>query len=444
MNTIYEGADIMKLLGLDIGTTSISAVVYDTAQGILDTSSVKNDSFLSGESWERIQEPCMIEDTVCALLTSLLRLHPDIAALGVTGQMHGILYLDVHGEPVSPLYTWQDGRGDLLRDEYHSWAESLSLITGHSLSTGYGLVTHFYNLHHQLVPENAVTLCTIGDYIAMRLSGSATPVIDPTNAASLGLYDVENSCFSSAALAAADIDPSILPEQVISSYLGTGPWKLPVYAAIGDNQASYLGATAGRMDAVLVNIGTGGQVSVYSPSYLQAAPMEVRPFPGGGYLLVGASLCGGRSYALLEKFFRDTVKMVTGLELDAYAAMSHILDDCRDLTDAPIAVTTFQGTRKDPSCRGAFTQISENNFTPAHFVYSVMRGIAQELYDYFPGYVRSGGNMPTALIGSGNGLRKNQNLCRIIEEVFGCPLTLSGNEEEAACGAAIYTASHMQ
>jgi sedoheptulokinase len=48
------------------------------------------------------------------------------------------------------------------------------------------------------------------------------------------------------------------------------------------------------------------------------------------------------------------------------------------------------------------------------------------------------------MIGSGNGLRKNPHLCRIFEETFDLPLVLSENEEEAACGAAIYAASHCK
>ena len=48
------------------------------------------------------------------------------------------------------------------------------------------------------------------------------------------------------------------------------------------------------------------------------------------------------------------------------------------------------------------------------------------------------------MIGSGNALRKNPHLCRIFEDTFGMPLILSQNEEEAACGAAIYAADHFK
>lgn len=432
----------MKTLGLDIGTTTISAVVYDTEAGVLASRTVKNGAFLPGQSWERIQDPAVIYERACASVTALLSQHPDVAALGLTGQMHGILYLNPQGDPVSPLYIWQDGRGDLPYDETHSWASHLSQLTGYSLATGYGMVTHFYNLRHGLVPREAVTLCTIQDYLAMKLAGRTRPVLDPTDAASLGLYHSLKGCFDAEALKKAEIPEKMLPQILSQPYLGTGALGIPVYAAIGDNQASFLGATGGQTDVLLVNMGTGGQISVYSPTFLQTETLETRPFPDGGWLLVGASLCGGRSYALLESFFRQTVKLVTGREESAYAAMDRAMEACGFLPNAPKTTTTFQGTRRDPSKKGAIEDIDPENFTPVHLIQSVMQGMADELYAMYRGYLTLGGQPPVAMIGSGNGLRQNRHLCRIFEETFGCSLTLSENNEEAACGAAIYAAKH--
>jgi len=432
----------MKTLGLDIGTTTISAVVYDDGLGVLAARTIKNDSFLSGESWERLQDPSVIFGKSVATVCELLRQFPDVETMGLSGQMHGILYLDAAGTPVSPLYIWQDGRGDLAYDESHSWASHLSELTGYPLATGYGLVTHCYNLNHGLVPENAAVLCTIHDYVAMKLSGRTRPLTEPTDAASLGLYDGPNRCFDLAALEKAGIDPAILPGIVDDPCLGTGMLGIPVYAALGDNQASFLGSTGGRTDVLLVNMGTGGQVSVYSPDYLQTQTLETRPFPDGGWLLVGASLCGGRSYALLETFLRETAKLVTGQDISAYDAMAKAMDAAYPLTNAPKIVTQFQGTRGNPNLRGSVTNLGADNFTPVHFIQGVMQGMAEELYAMYEGYLAMGGKAPAAMIGSGNGLRKNRHLCRVFEETFGCPLSLSENDEEAACGAAIYAAKH--
>ena len=432
----------MKTLGLDIGTTTISAVVYDSDAGVLTSRTIKNDSFMAGHSWERIQDPGVICEKSHSVVRELLGLYPDVAAIGLSGQMHGILYLDDQGEPVSPLFIWQDGRGDLPYDEHSSWASHLSDLTGYALATGYGMVTHYYNLNHNLVPPAASKLCTIHDYLAMKFSGRRVPVTEATDAASLGLYDGPNHRFDPEALQKAGIDPAVLPEVVTDPCLGTGKFGIPVYAALGDNQASFLGATGGQTDVLLVNMGTGGQVSVYSPDYIRTQTLETRPFPDGGWLLVGASLCGGRSYALLETFFRDTVKMVTGQEVSAYDAMARAMDASPDLSGSLSVTTLFQGTRKNPALRGSIEHIGTDNFTPAHFIYGVMQGMADELYAMYEGYLALGGKPPVSMVGSGNGLRKNPHLCRIFEKTFGVPLILSQNDEEAACGAAIYAAKH--
>lgn len=434
----------MKTLGLDIGTTTISAVIYDDALGVIAARTVKNDSFLPGESWERIQNPNLIYEKAMESVRALLAEHPDVGAIGLTGQMHGILYLDAQGDPVSPLYIWQDGRGDLPYDENHSWAAHLTEVTGYAVATGYGLVTHAYNLNHGLVPENAAVLCTIHDWLAMKFSGRTRPLTEPTDAASLGLYDGPNGCFDPAALKKAGIDAALLPKLISDPCLGIGELRIPVYAGIGDNQASFLGATFGRTDVLLVNVGTGSQISVYSPAYIQTETLETRPFPDGGWLLVGASLCGGRSYALLENFFRETARMVTGQEISAYEGMTRILDESSPVTNYPETVTLFQGTRKDPNLRGSIAGLGTDNFTPLHFLYGVMHGMADELYGMYKGYLDLGGKSPAAMIGSGNGLRRNSHLCKIFEDTFGCPLILSENNEEAATGAAIYASKHCR
>ena len=191
-------------------------------------------------------------------------------------------------------------------------------------------------------------------------------------------------------------------------------------------------------------MGTGSQISVYCPDCIITETLETRPFPDGGWLLVGASLCGGRAYALLENFFRQTAKMVTGSEECVYDAMTRMLDSNPEPQNYPHIVTLFQGTRKDPSLRGTITGLGTENFTPLDFTYGVMHGMARELYEMYRGYADLVGGPAATMIGSGNGLRKNPHLCRIMEKTFGCPLILSEYNEEAACGAAIYAAKHCK
>lgn len=429
----------MKILGLDIGTTTISAVVVADGN-VLSSVTLPNGSFLHSEkAWERIQYPNYIRNTALEAVDKLLIQHPNVERIGITGQMHGILYLDRNGVPVSPLYTWQDGRGDQPYNSTETYASYLTRKTGYQAATGYGLVTHAYNLDNHLVPSEATVFCTIHDYVAMVLSGRTIPVTEKSDAASFGMFDVERGCYDSDALNAVGISMELLPQIAMDSMVGYYKGKIPVFAAIGDNQASFLGAANGDLNTMLVNIGTGSQFSVYSKEYIACAGLETRPFPGG-YLIVGASLCGGRAYAMLENFMRSCAEAVTGTKVGpCYDAMERLLREKEIPEDIPQITPLFQGTRQEPSLRGSIANISTENFTPRHLIWAMLEGMTRELYTMYQCYLQAGGE-EAKLIGSGNGLRKNVHLQECVSKMFGQKVVMSDCCEEAAAGAAFYAA----
>ena len=427
----------MKTLGLDIGTTTVSAVVLEDGK-LIESVTEKNGYFIPSEhAFEKAQDVRAIRETALGIVSSLFEKHADITRIGVTGQMHGILYLNAAGDPVSPLYTWQDGRGDERMENGKTYAEEISEKTGYAVATGYGTVTHVYNLKNGLVPADAVVFCTIHDYIATLLSGRTRPVTDATDAASLGLFDVKAGCFDMTAIALAGIDPAILPEVAKAPVIGRYLDRADVTVAIGDNQASFLGALSGKKQGMLLNVGTGSQFSAYSPTYIACDALETRPFPGGGYLLVGASLCGGRAYALLADFFRKAGEMMGVTSENVYAAMDALAALDTPLEDVPTVSTLFSGTRKDPTLRGAITGLSTENFTPRHLIVGMMEGMASELYTMYKSYLAAGGE-PLPLYGSGNGLRKNDYLQKSFARLFGEAPVICSTPEEAATGAALY------
>lgn len=436
----------MKQLGLDFGTTTISAVVME--EGIvLKTITLPGAPFLPVvHDWEKLQDPAVHQSRAFEIVEMSLREFPDISQIGVTGQMHGILYLDCTGAPVSPLYTWQDGRGDLPMQDGSTYVSTITAQTGMRVATGYGLVTHYYQVQNGLVPQNATVLCTIQDYITMRLGGLRHPVIDRSNAASLGLFDVAVGCFCSQALEKLGLDENMLPEIVTNTHepIGYYQGKIPVYVAVGDNQTSFLGTTDGLRDVMLVNFGTGSQFSVFSPQYLECPGLETRPFPGGGFLLVGASLCGGRAYALLETFFRETARTMTGAAPEqCYDAINRMLSNAAQPRDLPELVPLFQGTRTDPQRCAEIRGLTVHNFTPLHLVWAMLYGMTDELYNYCQIYLSHGG-MKKPLYGSGNGLQKNKWLQVCVKDRFEQPLILSKYKEEAARGAALLVAESIR
>ncbi len=250
----------MKSIGIDIGTTSISLVLAGFPDGtLIQAVTLPNDTFLpSARPWERLQDPAAILAKVYPALEGLLSAWGDVAAIGLTGQMHGILYLDRSGLAVSPLYTWQDGRGNLPDyDNGMSVCGCLAEACGAKLAAGYGLATHLYNLKKGLVPAEAVSLCTIADYVGMALTGRGAPLVHISQAASLGLYDCKTNDFLWDIVKEWGASPDFLPS-VTKELLPLGAFRgIPVCVSIGDNQASFLGSVGGDRDCGLVNIGTG-------------------------------------------------------------------------------------------------------------------------------------------------------------------------------------------
>lgn len=430
----------MYFIGIDIGTSSICGVVYDSSMHDLVSVTKENCANLpSPYSWEKRQDASIIIDTVLDIICGFKQRYKDIKGIGITGQMHGIVYVDIHGNAVSPLYTWQDGRGNLNYKEGLNYVTYLKEITHYSVATGYGLVTHFYNLQNGLVPANATKLCTIMDYAVMKLSGRNTPLIDPSNAASLGFFDKKKFVFDTEALHKIGIELAMLPEVAPSASLA-GYWEnIPVYSAIGDNQASFLGSVRDIQHSIHITVGTSSQVSIYTEWYIEIESLDTRPLPGGGYILVGAALCGGGAFSMLKTFFDDTVKLFAGKEIsnfDLYSRMTSISYQENSENDM-VVDTLFNGTRTQPLKRGKITHISTSNFTPENLIFGFVKGISRELHNFFQLLPESIKNNKTVLVGSGNGIKKNPLLQKAFEECFGYPLHLSAIQEEAAFGACL-------
>jgi sedoheptulokinase len=435
----------MKFVGLDIGTTTIGGVVFDPDEQSIICSIVKknNAAIHSENSWEQMQDPRIILGIVSEILNSFCAKYPDIEGIGVTGQMHGIVYVDKSGNAVSPLYTWQDGRGNLSYKGNQTYAEYLTAKTGYPLATGFGLVTHFYQSVHRLVPAEACALCTIHDYVVMRLADLERPFCDPTNAASLGLFNLGDLEFDKRALAKAGINATYLPTVTTAlKALGKTKDNIPVFPALGDNQASFIGAVRDLDISFLVNVGTSSQISVYTPQFTTISGIELRPFPGGGYLLVGAPLCGGKSYALLEGFFKNVIKLFTKQDYESlYETMNQI--DALALSDRDLLKisTKFSGTRSDATIHGSINNIGLTNFTPEYLIAGFLGGIAVELNEFYSSLPVSLRGKFKAMAGSGNGIRKNKLLRRMFAKVFQMKMEIPLYDEEASLGAALLAAA---
>ncbi len=424
----------MNVIGLDIGTTTICGIAVDAQSGkLLKSVTLDNDSFIEGKPFEKIQSPENIIEKVTRLASELFAQFAPVCAVGITGQMHGIVYTDENGKAVSPLYTWQDGSGNQPYDG-GTYASVLSEATGYNVASGFGAATCFYHVKNGLIPPSAVKLCTIHDYAAMVLTGRKMPLMHSSDAASFGLFNIEEGCFDKSAIEKAGLDFNLFPD-VTCDFDAVGEYNgVPVCVAIGDNQASFIGSVRTMDGCALVNMGTGGQISMLTD--LKKAPdnMEIRPLCSGKNILVGCSLCGGRAFAVLADFFNACLQMVGCEKSDnIYKFMDAALEAAGDSADPLVVSTKLCGTRSDPQLRGSVTNLGVDNFTPAALMNGFLGGMVSEIIEM----IEPTGCNVTSLVGSGNGLRKNLPLRKRFSDALGAQMQIPLNREEAAFGAVL-------
>lgn len=438
----------MRAMGIDMGTTTISVILIDGDSGeLIGSRTVSHRAFLKGASAvSKIQDAeklfALTKETAGQMIKEYGR--PD--SIGMTGQMHGVLYVDGKGEAVSPLYTWQDGSGNELMKDGRTYAEVLREETGMA-ATGYGMTTHYYLQKKGQLPRQAEKMTTISDYVAMKLCRKSSPSIAKDMAASWGCYDLEIGDFCRDELerlqVRLDMLPELLPGHSIVGVTAADqeagiPAGIPVCASLGDNQASVLGSVKDLSNTVLVNIGTGSQVSFGTPVYLEAqGSIELRPCTDKLYLMAGSGLCGGRAYAMLEQFYREAAG---NREEDMYGLMEQQARDFMETYGKEAAwniKTTFSGTRSNPGERGSIQGISVENFHPGAMTVGMLQGILEELYGMYREMCLMTGSKAIHLVGSGNGIRRNTLMQELAEALFRMPMQIPACREEAAYGAAL-------
>lgn len=453
----------MFFIGIDIGTTSICGVLYDSVHVQAVKEVHGENHFLQGEGFR--QDPEEIVRISRNLLEELVEGigqgggtdpgrgesgRPQIGGIGISSQMHGILYVNREGKAVSPFYTWKNEWGNESFRAGKSYAEYLSERTGMDLYSGYGSVTHFYLQKRGMIPEEAEAFVNIGDYFAMKLTGAETFQADATIAASFGGFDLKKRQFDLSAMETAGVDVSYYPEATegkeIGSYRG-----IPVFCAVGDNQASFLGAIRDKKRSVSINVGTGSQVSVFSGELYETGKREVRPFPGGGWLYVGASVNGGKAYERLAVFIREILySFGVSVELEEVYEVMECLGRTKKETSLKVFPALYggrgnmreetveeNGNEEMTAMASGIFGLKEENFHISDLVRGFVSGMAGELYDLYQGLPEELRRGKTGITASGNGIRKNPLLKEEIEKIYKLPAEFSDCAEEAATGAAI-------
>jgi sugar (pentulose or hexulose) kinase len=450
-------------IGLDVGTTTITAVVVDGQTGdVVSKATVPNDAeTTSSEDKKRGRsewDADRVLDIVRTVLTESNSSGHEVAAIGVTGQMHGTLLVDEQCEPAGPFIGWQDQRaaegypdsdGSVISDFLLAVDETDPSGKVCRPKVGYLGPTLAWLARHNQLPDRPFSASFLPDFLSARLTGSS-PVTDATNAAGSGLFDVVDCEWYTPLIERLQQNPDNLPRVVFSGSLAgqlAEEWAdtgidpgIPVCVACGDNQASFLGSVKSPEDTVLINLGTGGQVSVSADSPAVGAGLEARPHVDGKYILVGAGLVGGRTYAWLRDFYLEIGRSIFGIDGDSedvYERMTLLADHVQSGVDGLQFEPLLTGTREDPRRRGVIQGIGNTNFSAGHLSRALMEGVIAQFKQLYRTAISTGATERNVLVGSGNGIRKNRVLREIAEDQFGLRMRVPGHTEEAAYGAAM-------
>lgn len=450
------------LVGLDIGTTSISAVVLDpvTGRNLEVMNKIHKAGLPPDGPGANLQEPEELVKIAEELLCSIRRQFPEIAAIGVTGQMHGIVLVDKDGLALGPAYTWLDNRanwpvteigpvavgaGD--GDESGSYREWMQAEIGACEPTGYGVSTLYVLNKLGRIPAGAVAAAGPADYVALRLSTETRPHVAASLAHSMGFFSLEKSEFDSGLWGRISaVEPPIVSSS--AAFFSETPDGIPILVPEGDNQMGFLSSVRDPGRAVLFTIGTSGQVSLLEPEEegkSRSGALERRPFPGKRNLLVGASLSGGKSFELLTNLVAEVAGRLSmtleaeGSVISRRPAPFELLEGLeRPAPEQRLVVDTrFAGTRADPEVRGAIHNIGLENCTLGGLYWGIAAGVVDELAEMLGEYRRILEQSDSYISISGNSLEKSGAVRTILQERFPVPLRRSIDGEAAARGAAM-------
>jgi len=456
-------------IGLDLGTTTITALALcDAGEPVAAVRSVANETRQSGSTgrpaaerfeWDADGIAARAENCLRMLVEDLGTRRSEVAALGVTGQQHGVVVIDEVRKPLTPFINWQDRRGDerTAGAEKSYVAEAQDRLgpeawrrTGCTLATGHLGLTLFWLQCNGCLPRG--TACSIMEFVTARLTAAA-PFSEPTCAAGSGLLHVTSRDWDWEAIDALELPRDMFPQireagqqtgklaVDVAARIGLTP-GLPVATPTGDQQAGFVGSVIDREHCGHLNVGTGAQVAAYVETAEFLPPLELRPFPIAGNLLTGAVLCGGWSYQVLEQFFRQVGCDVLDVaaETRTYARLNELAASVAAGSEGLICEPLFAGTRSDPARRGVWSGMTARNFTPAHMTRALLEGMAREYAEHLAAVQSQGARTLNRLAATGNAMRENKLLCEMVSQSTGLPLAIPNHREEAAFGAALLAA----
>ncbi|MHC5062492.1 MAG: xylulokinase [Planctomycetota bacterium] len=434
-------------LGIDLGTQGLKLLVLDPDSGVLCSASRELDLLPARGPGHSEQDPAgwlaALHGAWSDLLSDDSFTPRELAAIGVSGQQHGLVALDAKGDVIRPAKLWNDVSSAPQCEEIISalgGRARLAELTGNHLPAGFtaGKIRwlmqnepeNFQALHQVLLPH---------DYLNFYLTGRMAS--EAGDASGTGYFDVRQRCYSDEVLEA--IAPNLrpcLPELIdageelgtIRSQLAQDlglDGKVLVSAGGGDNMMAAIGAGATEAGCLVISLGTSGTVFAHADQPVCDPEGEIAAFcdSTGGWLPLGCTMNATVSTELTRQALDLDLQQ---LEAQASAAPA----GCDGLLCLPF----FTGERSPdlPRGSGSFLGLRPDNFSPANLLRAAIEGASFSLARLLDRLSSLGIQAERIrLIGGGS---RSELWPEIIAAACGRPVELGAHPDSAALGAAIH------
>lgn len=367
-----------------------------------------------------------------------------VAAIGLTGQMHGLVLLDQHGEVLRPALLWNDQRTGAECDEMRAviGKQQLIDITGNDALTGFTApkILWVKNNEPQIYAKIAHILLP-KDYVRYRLTDAFAA--DKAGAAGTQLFDVRRRDWSHEVVGKLGMDPAWLPQTfegtAVTGHLtpaaaaATGlPAGIPVMAGGGDQAANAVGTGAVVDGIVALSLGTSGVVFASSDAPVVEPNGRLHAFchaAPGKWHLMGVMLSAAGSL----RWYRDALAPGVSFD-DLLAPAADVPPGSEGLLFLPY-LTGERTPHPDPLARGGFVGLTVRHGQP-HLTRAVLEGVAFGLRDSLALMRGAGLADITQIRASGGGLR-SPLWRQILADVLQTEIVTVNSTEGAAYGAAV-------